>query len=167
MDDWMLVDVIHGSHDAIFELLFGCNTDVAQDRACKLGKEAFNQVQPGAMLGSEGKFEAARRLLGEPGFRLLGDVRGMIVEDQLDRRASWVSGIEKLQKFNEFATAMPVFDQSMDLAGHKVDAGQQADRAQALIFLIAGRTPHARRAPAASPVPWWQLLGSLASRHRR
>ena len=59
MDDWMLVDVIHGSHDAILELLFGCNTDVAQDGACKLGKEAFNQVQPGAMLGSEGKFEAA------------------------------------------------------------------------------------------------------------
>ena len=46
MDDWMLVDVIHGSHDAILELLFGCNTDVAQDGACKLGKEAFNQVQP-------------------------------------------------------------------------------------------------------------------------
>ena len=96
MDDWMLVDVIHGSHDAIFELLFGCNTDVAQDGACKLGKEAFNQVQPGAMLGSEGKFETARRLLGEPGFHLLGDVCGMIVEDQLDRRAGWVSGVEKV-----------------------------------------------------------------------
>jgi hypothetical protein len=43
MNDWMLVDVIHGSHDAILELLFGCNTDVAQDGARKLGKEAFNQ----------------------------------------------------------------------------------------------------------------------------
>ena len=138
MDDRMLVDVIHGSHDAILELLFGCNTDVAQDGACELGKEAFNQVQPGAMLGSEGKFEAARRLWGEPGFRLLGDVRGMIVEDQLDRRAGWVSGVEKLQEFNEFATAMAVLHQSMDLAGHKVDAGQQADRAEALIFMIAG-----------------------------
>ena len=53
MDDRMLVDVIHGGHDAIFELLFGCNADVAQDRACKLGKEAFDQVQPGAVLGSE------------------------------------------------------------------------------------------------------------------
>src|SRR6516165_1821397 len=92
------------------------------------------------MLGSEGKFEAARRLLGEPGFRLLGDVRGMIVEDQLDRRAGWVSGIEKLQKFNEFATALAVLHQSMDLAGHKVDAGQQADPAEALIFMIAGES---------------------------
>src|SRR5215469_12621842 len=89
--------------------------DVAQDGACKLGKEAFNQVQPAAMLGSEGKFEAARRLLGEPGFRLLGDVRGMIVEDQLDRRAGWVSGVEKLQEFDEFAAAMAVLHQSMDL----------------------------------------------------
>ena len=108
MDDWMLVDVIHGSHDAILEFLFGCNADVAQDGACKLGKEAFNQVQPGAMLGSEGKFEAARRLLGEPGFGLLGDVRGMIVEDQLDRGPGWIGSVEELEKFDELAAAMAV-----------------------------------------------------------
>jgi hypothetical protein len=82
---------------------------LAEDGACKLGKGAFDQVQPGAALGSEGRFEAAGRLLGEPGFRLLGDVCGMIVEDQLDGRAGWVGGIEKLQEFNEFATAMAVF----------------------------------------------------------
>src|SRR5215470_6351981 len=86
-------------------------------RSVQAWKRSFNQVQPGAMLGSEGKFEAARRLLGEPGFRLLGDVRGMIVEDQLDRRAGWVSGVEKLQEFNEFATAMAVLHQSMMIAG--------------------------------------------------
>ena len=67
----------------------------------------------------------------EPGFRLLGDVRGMIVEDQLDRRAGWVGGVEELQEFNEFATAVAVFHQGIDLAGHRVDAGQQADRAEA------------------------------------
>jgi hypothetical protein len=33
---------------------------------------------------------------------------------------------------------MAIFDQSMDLAGHKVDAGQQADGSEALIFMIAG-----------------------------
>ena len=38
MDGRMLVDVIHGNHDAILDLLFGCDTDVAQDGACKLGK---------------------------------------------------------------------------------------------------------------------------------
>ena len=46
------------------------------------------------MLGSESEFEAARRLSGEPSFRLLGDVRGMIVEDQLDRGMSRIGGIE-------------------------------------------------------------------------
>jgi hypothetical protein len=35
MDDWMLVDVIHGSHDAILELLFGPDADMAQDAYCK------------------------------------------------------------------------------------------------------------------------------------
>jgi hypothetical protein len=33
---------------------------------------------------------------------------------------------------------MAVFHQSVDLTSHKVDAGQQADRAEALIFMIAG-----------------------------
>jgi hypothetical protein len=38
----------------------------------------------------------------------------------------------------------------MDLAGHKVDAGQQADRAEALIFMIAGERRMHAVAPAAS-----------------
>jgi hypothetical protein len=29
----VLIEVIYGSHDAILEFLFGCDTDVAQDRA--------------------------------------------------------------------------------------------------------------------------------------
>ena len=36
------------------------------------------------MLGSEGELEAARGLLGEPGFGLPGDMRGMIVEDEVE-----------------------------------------------------------------------------------
>ena len=75
------------------------------------------------MLGREDEFEAASRLISEPGPGFLGDMRGMIVEDQLDYRADWVSSVEKLQKFNEFAAAMALFHQSVDLAGHKVDAG--------------------------------------------
>src|SRR5271155_6006790 len=64
-------------------------------------------------------------------------MRGMIVEDQLDRRASWIGGIEKLEEFDEFAAAMAILDKRMDLAGDEVDAGQQADRAIALIFMLA------------------------------
>src|SRR5271168_4052015 len=75
-------------------------------------------------------------LTGEPGSGLFGDVRRMIVEDQLDRRLGRVGGVEKLEEFDEFAAAMAVLGQRMDLAGDEVDAGQQADRAVALIFML-------------------------------
>jgi hypothetical protein len=54
---------------------------VAQDRTSELGEEALNEVEPGTVLGREGKLEAARGLFGEPGFGLLGNVRRMIVQD--------------------------------------------------------------------------------------
>ena len=72
------------------------HTDVAQDGSCELGEEALDEVEPRTVLGSEGEFEAAGGLIGEPGLGLFGDVRGVIVEDQLDRRAGWVSGVEKV-----------------------------------------------------------------------
>jgi hypothetical protein len=59
----------------------------------------------------------------------------MIVEDQLDRRVGRIGGVEKLEEFDEFATAMAILDQRTELAGDEVDAGQQADRAVALISL--------------------------------
>ena len=74
MDDWMLVDVIHGSHDAILEFLFGCDADVAQDRAGELGEEALDEVKPRSVLWREGELEAASRSGGEPRFGLFGDV---------------------------------------------------------------------------------------------
>ena len=86
MDDGVSIEVIHGGHDAILEFLFGCDADMAQHGAGKLGEEAFDKIEPRAVLGGEDEFEAARGLIGKPSFGLLGDVRGMIVEDQLDRR---------------------------------------------------------------------------------
>src|SRR5204863_4248642 len=50
-----------------------------------LGEEALDEVEPGAVLGREGKVEAAYRSGVEPGSGFPRDVRGMIVEDQLDR----------------------------------------------------------------------------------
>jgi hypothetical protein len=52
----MSVELVHGSHDAILEFLFGRS----QDGAGKFGEEALDEVEPGAMLGSEGEFKAAR-----------------------------------------------------------------------------------------------------------
>src|SRR5277367_6345338 len=88
------------------------------------------------VLGSESEFEAVRGPTGEPGSGLFGDMRGMIVEDQLDRRVGRIGSVEKLEEFDEFAAAMAILGQRMDLARNEVDAGQQADRAVALIFML-------------------------------
>jgi hypothetical protein len=61
----------------------------------------------------------------------------MIVEDQLDRRMGRIGGIEKLEKFDEFAAAMAVLDEGVNLASQQIDAGQQTDGAVTLVFMIA------------------------------
>jgi hypothetical protein len=48
-----------------------------------------------------------------------------------------IGGVGKLEEFDEFAAAMAIPDQGMDLAGDEVDASQQADGAVAFIFLLA------------------------------
>ena len=96
MNNGLPVDVIDGGQDAIFKLLFGSHPDMAQHGARELGEEAFDEVQPRAMLRGEGQFEATLWLCREPGFCFLGDVGGMIVEDQLDRGRSRIGRIEKL-----------------------------------------------------------------------
>src|SRR5512138_557567 len=86
------------------------------------------------MCGREGEFEATDRLIGEPSLSLLGDMRGMIVEDQLDRRMCGIGRVEKLEKFDEFAAAVAILDESMNLASQQIDAGQQTTT---LVFMIA------------------------------
>ena len=137
MDDGVSVELVHGGRDAILELLFGCDADVAQDRAGELGEETLDEIEPGAVLGREGEFELTGRLLGEPSLGLLGDVRRMIVEDQLDRCVGRIGGVEELEEFNEFAAAVAVLDEGVDLAGEQIDAGQQADRSVALVLVVA------------------------------
>jgi len=55
-----------------------CDADVAQHGAGEFGKEALDEIEPGAVLGSESKFEPVRGLAGEPGSGLFGDVRGVM-----------------------------------------------------------------------------------------
>src|SRR5208337_1700790 len=52
----------------------------------------------------------SKRPTGEPSLCLLGDVRGMIVEDQFDCRMGRIGGVEKPEKFDEFAAAVAVLD---------------------------------------------------------
>ena len=118
MNDGLLIEIVHVSHYPILEFLFGRDADVAEDGAGKFREEALDEVEPGAVLGSEGEFKAVRGLIGEPGFGLFGDVRGMIVEDQLDRCVGRIRGAEpSLRNSYEFAAAMAILDQRMDLAG--------------------------------------------------
>ena len=58
-------------------------------------EEALDQVEPGAVLGREGKVEAAWRPGVEPGSGFPRNVCGMIVEDQLDRGAGRIGGIRE------------------------------------------------------------------------
>ena len=109
---------------------------MAQDGAGELREEALDQVEPGAVLGREGKVEAAWRPGVEPGSGFPRNVCGMIVEDQLDRGAGRIGGIEKLEEFDELAAAVALPDERVDLAGEQIDPGQQAERAMAFVLMI-------------------------------
>ena len=125
---------------------------MTQDGAGKLGEEALDEIEPGAVLGREGELEAAARSSDEPSLGLPRDVCGMIVEDQLDRGAGRIGGIEKLEKFDELSAAVAVPDEGVDLASEQIDPGQQAERAVAFVLMIT-REGLVRGAAAANPVP--------------
>ncbi|WP_210250715.1 hypothetical protein, partial [Bradyrhizobium hipponense] len=55
------------------------------------------------------------------------DVRGMIIEDQLDRGPGRIGGIEELEEFYELSAAVAVFDERVDLPGEQVNPRQQAE----------------------------------------
>ena len=93
----MAVDVVDTGHDALLELVLRCHPDVAQDRSGELGEEALDEVEPGAVLGCERELETAGRSCGKPSSGFSGDVRGMIVEDQLDGGAGQIGSIEKFR----------------------------------------------------------------------
>ncbi len=48
MDDRVLIEVVHCSHDAILEFLFGCHTDAAQEDRASLEKKPTTRLSHGA-----------------------------------------------------------------------------------------------------------------------
>src|ERR1700716_64897 len=88
------------------------------------------------MLGREGEREASRWSSVEPGSCFSQYVGGMIIEDELDRGAGRISGVEMLEEFDELSAAVAVSDERMDLPGKQVDSGQQAQRAMAFVLVI-------------------------------
>src|SRR4029434_3487096 len=103
-------------------------------RAADVEEDPCDEVELGRVLGREGELEAARNLGGEPSSRFSRDVRGMIVEDQLDRGAGRIGGIKKLEEFDELSAAVAVSDEGMDLAREQLNPGQQAERAMAFVL---------------------------------
>src|SRR5215469_14133137 len=100
-------------------------------------ERTFDEIEPGTVRGREGELEAAGGLLCKPGLGLLGDVGGMIVEDQLDRGMARIGGIDQLEELDELTTAVAILDKGVNLTGQQIDAGQQADRAVTFVFMIA------------------------------
>ena len=117
MDNRLAIEVVEVCHDPLLEFGFRSHPDVTQDRARHLREEAFDQVKPGAMLWREHKAEAALALSGEPFLGFLRHMRRMIVQDDLDRGIGGVGRIEPLEKADELARAVAVFDAGMYLSG--------------------------------------------------
>src|SRR6266480_606467 len=80
----------------------------------QLGEEAFDEVEPGAVRGSEGELKPAGGLLGEPSSGLSGDMRGMIVEDQMDRRVGRIGRVDELEEFDELPATVAILHQGVN-----------------------------------------------------
>ena len=153
MDDRVSVDVVDGGHDALIEFLFGGNPDMAQRRTSELGEEALDKVEPGAVLEREGKFETAVRLDGEPIPGLLGDVSGVIVEDQLDGGVGGIGSVEQFEELDELTAAMAILDQGVNLTSEEIDPSQQTERAVALVFKVTREARMHAGLGVANPAP--------------
>src|ERR1700728_3249781 len=110
VDNRLAIEVAEVRDDPLLEFGLRRHPDVTQYRAHHLREEALNQVEPGAMLWREHEAEAALALCGEPLLRFLRHTRRMIVEDQLYRCIGRVGYIKLLDKADEFARAVAVFD---------------------------------------------------------
>src|SRR6201998_2119332 len=99
-------------------------------------EEALDEIQPETLLGREDELEASRVSSVEPGSCFSRYVGGMIIEDQLDRGAGRISGVETLEEFDELSAAVAVSDERMNLPGKQVDSGQQAKRAMTFVLVI-------------------------------
>src|SRR5260370_24240685 len=101
----------------------------------------------------EGK--TAKGLCGKPVRSLARDMGGMVVENDLDRGVGGVSGIEELEKLDEFAAAMAFLDQGMDVTGEQIDPRHRGQGTVALVFVIAHHGP--------ADAGEWRLLQSLVN----
>ncbi len=75
----------------------------------------------------------------------LRNVRGVVVQDQLDGGVVGMRLIKHLEKSDELARAMAVLHAGVNLARRQVDPREQAERAVALAFMVARESRMASR----------------------
>jgi hypothetical protein len=84
VDDGVAVEFVEVGENSGFEFGLGGDTDVAEHRSRHRGEKALDEIEPGTVLRREHEAETALWLAGNPGLGLLGDMRRMVVQDQLD-----------------------------------------------------------------------------------
>src|ERR1700678_4476525 len=84
VDDGCSVEIIEIGKDPCFEFILGCDTNAAEHGASHFGKEPFHQIEPGAVFRGKYKRKATLWLGSKPLVGFLGDMRGVVIEDQLD-----------------------------------------------------------------------------------
>src|SRR6201998_4828379 len=137
VDNGFAIAVVEVRDDPLLEFSFRSHPDATQDGARHFREEALDQVEPGAMLWREHEAEAALALCGKPLVGLLRHVRRMILQNDLDRGTRRLGCVHLLEKADEFARAVAIFDSGMNLAGEPIDPRQQAQRSKALVFMVA------------------------------
>ena len=97
------VEIINELHDALFQFVLRADADVTEHRAGGFGKEPLDEIEPGAVLGGEHELKASFGSRRQPSLGLPRDVRGVIVEDDLDRGRGGVGGLQHSEEFDKFA----------------------------------------------------------------
>ena len=98
MNDGIAVEIIKIGENSLFEFVLRLDADVAEHGAGHLGEEAFNEIEPRTVLWREHEGEARLGLGGDPGLGLLRDMRGMVVEDQLDGGVGRIRSVKPLEE---------------------------------------------------------------------
>jgi hypothetical protein len=102
MDHRVAVEVVDEFDDALLELVLGGDADVTEYGASGFGKEALDEVESRSVLGGEDELEASFGSCREPSFGFSRDMRGVIVENDLDRGCRGASRVEDTKEFDAY-----------------------------------------------------------------
>jgi hypothetical protein len=136
MDDPMAIDVVDAGHDTRLSSCFDVTRIWRRTERANLEKKPSIRLSHEPCLGVKVNLKRPTGRFASQAVVSFDMCGGMIVEDQLDCGACWVSGAEELKQFDKLTAAMPISNECMDLAAQQVDPGQQAKRAVAFVLVI-------------------------------